>query len=70
MPMFHSDIKPQNIILTAKKDKTDSNCYIQLLLIDYGGASFEISDYWTYYTPAFVNNKLWEKLVVNQTTHE
>ncbi|KAL4473657.1 hypothetical protein ABPG74_022521 [Tetrahymena malaccensis] len=65
-PMFHSDIKPQNIILTAQKENDLQSTQIQLLLIDYGGASIEKEDYWTYYTPAFVNNKLWSKFVNDQ----
>ncbi|KAL4503974.1 hypothetical protein ABPG72_022604 [Tetrahymena utriculariae] len=69
-PMFHSDIKPQNIILTVKKENNLQNTQIQLLLIDYGGASLEIEDYWTYYTPAFVSNKLWSKFVNDQNYQE
>ncbi|KAL4503980.1 hypothetical protein ABPG72_022610 [Tetrahymena utriculariae] len=33
---------------------------------NYGGASIEIEDYWSYYTPAFVSNKLWSKFVNDQ----
>ncbi|KAL4503981.1 hypothetical protein ABPG72_022611 [Tetrahymena utriculariae] len=69
-PKFHSDIKPQNIILTAKKENVLQISQVQLLQIDYGGASIEIQDYWTYYTPAFVSNKLWSKFVNDQNYQE
>ncbi|KAL4473656.1 hypothetical protein ABPG74_022520 [Tetrahymena malaccensis] len=62
-PLFHSDIKPQNIILTIKKNKQTNQSEIKLMLIDFGGASFELEDYWSYYTPAFVCPYLWERLV-------
>lgn len=39
-PLFHSDIKPSNIMFTVKRYPTDENSSIKLLLIDYGGASF------------------------------
>lgn len=35
------------------------------MLIDYGGGSFEVEDYWTCYTPAFVCTPLWNKLTGN-----
>ncbi|EAR92437.1 kinase domain protein (macronuclear) [Tetrahymena thermophila SB210] len=62
-PLFHSDIKPQNIVLTIKKNKQTNQSEIKLMLIDFGGASFELEDYWSYYTPAFVSPYLWERLV-------
>lgn len=58
-PLFHSDIKPSNIMLTVKKYKSEQHCSIKLLLIDYGGASFAKEDYWSFYTPAFVSTQLW-----------
>ncbi|KAL4473654.1 hypothetical protein ABPG74_022518 [Tetrahymena malaccensis] len=68
-PLFHSDIKPQNIMLTVKKSE-DQQLTTQLILIDYGGASFQLDDYWSYYTPAFVCNKLWQKLVNSKNNWE
>ncbi|KAL4473653.1 hypothetical protein ABPG74_022517 [Tetrahymena malaccensis] len=69
LPLFHSDIKPQNIILTVKNSK-ENIPQIQLLLIDFGGASFQPEDYWSYFTPAFVCPKLWEKLVESKSHKE
>ncbi|EAR92439.2 hypothetical protein TTHERM_00085370 (macronuclear) [Tetrahymena thermophila SB210] len=69
LPLFHSDIKPQNIILTVKNSK-ENIPQIQLLLIDFGGASFQAEDYWSYFTPAFVCPKLWEKLVNSKSQKE
>ncbi|KAL4503970.1 hypothetical protein ABPG72_022600 [Tetrahymena utriculariae] len=68
LPLFHSDIKPQNIVLTVKNSKRNIP-QIQLLLIDFGGASFQAEDYWSYFTPAFVCPQLWEKLV-NSKSHK
>ncbi|EAR92438.2 hypothetical protein TTHERM_00085360 (macronuclear) [Tetrahymena thermophila SB210] len=68
-PLFHSDIKPQNIMLTVKKSE-DQLLNTQLILIDYGGASFQLDDYWSYYTPAFVCNQLWQKLVNSKNNWE
>ncbi|KAL4503973.1 hypothetical protein ABPG72_022603 [Tetrahymena utriculariae] len=62
-PLFHSDIKPQNIVLTLKKNKQTNQSEIKLMLVDFGGASFELEDYWSYYTPAFVCPYLWERIV-------
>ncbi|KAL4503972.1 hypothetical protein ABPG72_022602 [Tetrahymena utriculariae] len=67
-PIFHSDIKPQNIILTATKHLPNQSPEIKLLLIDYGGASSDIQDYWSYYTPAFVCQELWNKAI--EGTHK
>lgn len=33
------------------------------MMIDFGGASFDIEDYWIYYTPAFVCIPLWDKML-------
>ncbi|KAL4503971.1 hypothetical protein ABPG72_022601 [Tetrahymena utriculariae] len=68
-PLFHSDIKPQNIMLTVKKSE-NQQFNTQLMLIDYGGASFQLDDYWSYYTPAFVCNQLWQKLVNSKNSWE
>ncbi|KAL4503986.1 hypothetical protein ABPG72_022616 [Tetrahymena utriculariae] len=62
-PLFHSDIKPSNVMLTVKKYKNQPTCSIKLLLIDYGGSSFALEDYWAFYTPAFVSSDIWEKLI-------
>ncbi|EAR84055.2 kinase domain protein (macronuclear) [Tetrahymena thermophila SB210] len=59
---FHSDIKPSNIVIRSKLNESNK-IQLQLMIIDYGGASFDIEDYWIYYTPAFVCPKLWEKLL-------
>ncbi|KAL4473655.1 hypothetical protein ABPG74_022519 [Tetrahymena malaccensis] len=67
-PIFHSDIKPQNIILTTTQLSPNQLPEIKLLLIDYGGASSDIQDYWSYYTPAFVCQELWNKAI--EGTHK
>ncbi|KAL4430455.1 hypothetical protein ABPG74_013305 [Tetrahymena malaccensis] len=59
---FHSDIKPSNIVIRSKMNESNK-IVLQLMIIDYGGASFDIEDYWIYYTPAFVCVQLWEKLL-------
>ncbi|KAL4477090.1 hypothetical protein ABPG72_015403 [Tetrahymena utriculariae] len=59
---FHSDIKPSNIVIRSKINN-DNKIQLQLMIIDYGGASFDIEDYWIFYTPAFVCITLWEKLL-------
>jgi len=39
---------------------------LSVLLIDYGGSSFEIEDYWTFFTPAFVCSPLMYRLSCNK----
>lgn len=40
------------------------------MLIDFGGASFDLEDYWIYYTPAFVCIPLWEKMLSSNTDNQ
>ena len=50
----------------VNSSESHNNPELSILLIDYGGSSFEMEDYWTFFTPAFVCSPLMYRLSCNK----